>query len=191
MNKRFVRKLVFIPLVLLFGCFKPNVNAYDYSLYESYKGSLKGVEIYCWKDSDIWYSGILPGTNRIKFAEEVNYLQNNLPCPLGKMKEILSGYAKREIGLICITTKPVEILDYLITEENIDEYRYVCEQLGIGFPEGQFSYDGGDEIIGESRNLIITLNKVSKPAIYGCSSMIPDTFSLPVIETASDSSGRV
>lgn len=134
---KFLKKLVLIPLVFLFGCSESNYESYDYTLYESYKGNMKGVEVYCWNDSDVWYSGLLPGTNRIKYAEEVNYLQNNLPCPLKKMKEILNDYNKDEIGLICITTKPVETLDYLITEKNIDEYVYVCEQLGIDFPEGQ------------------------------------------------------
>lgn len=141
---KFLEKIVFIPLVFLFGCTESNYDSYDYALYKSYKGSMKGVEIYCWNDSDAWYSGLLPGTNRIKSAEEVNYLQNNLPCPLKTMKEILSDYNKDEIGLICITTKPVEVLDYLITEKNINEYHYVCEQLGIDFPQGQIYYDAED-----------------------------------------------
>lgn len=141
---KFLKKLVFIPLVFLFGCSGNNFNSYDYGLYESYKGNMKGVEIYCWKDSNVWYSGLLPGTNRIKFNGEVNYLQNNLPCPLKIMKKILSDYNEEEIGLLCITTKPVEVLDYLITEKNINEYRYVCEQLGISLPQGQICFETRD-----------------------------------------------
>ena len=148
MNMRFFRKIAFVPFAILFSCSKPNyADSYDYTLYESYKGNMKGIEVYCWKDSDIWYSGILPGTNRIKTTEEVNYLQTNLPCPLTRMREILSDYEIDEIGLICITTKPAECLNYLITTENIDEYQYVCEQLEIDFPQGQIYNDTQDNHI--------------------------------------------
>ena len=35
------------------------------------------------------YSGLLPGTNRLKTVDEVERLQDNLPCPINKMCEIL------------------------------------------------------------------------------------------------------
>lgn len=136
--KKFL-KLLFLPLILtsLCGC----GNNDDYSLYYSYKGNLKGIEVYCWDNGKAWYSGILMGTNRAKSIDEVQWLQDNLPCPLNKMRKILKYYSDEEVNsarIVVVSVPPLsKEFSGMITEENIDEYTYVCEQLDIQFPNGQ------------------------------------------------------
>lgn len=127
--------LMLLSITSLYSC--GNKVNYDYSIYYSYKGNLKGIEVYCWDDNNGWNSGILPGTNRVKTIDEVKWLQDNLPCPLSRMKEILNEYKTEGIGLICIVDVPPSALNYDVTEDNKDDYIYVCDQLGISFPSGQ------------------------------------------------------
>lgn len=121
----------------LFGCTSNEKEKYDYSLYSSYVGNMKGIEVYCWETDENWYSGVLPGTNRMKQIDEIVWIQDNLPCPLKTMKQILLDYPKNEIGLIVIVDVPPVSWDGRITEDNKESYAYVCEQLGIDFPDGQ------------------------------------------------------
>lgn len=122
--------------VLLFGIggIKENsdTHARDYSLYYSYKDNLKGIEVYCWKSDDEWFSGILAGTNRKKYLDEIRWIQENLPCPLNEMKKILESYDDDKIGVVCIVDNPVLDIDYAITADNKNEYVYVYDKLGIG-----------------------------------------------------------
>ena len=78
----FKKRILFFLLVLPFisSCSSTSISTgssskLDYSLYYSYKTNIKGIEIYCWENEDYWYSGILPGTNRFKSVEEVEWLQ--------------------------------------------------------------------------------------------------------------------
>lgn len=103
----------------------------DYSLYYSYRGNLKGIEVYCWKSDDAWFSGILSGTDRKKSLNEIRWLQENLPCPLNEMKKILESYDDDEIGVVCIVDNPALDIDYAITADNKNEYVYVYDTLGI------------------------------------------------------------
>lgn len=132
-------KLLFLSLILTSLCSCD--NNYDYSLYYSYKDNLKGIEVYCWDNGNAWYSGILMGTNRTKFIDEVQWLQDNLPCPLNKMRKILKDYSDEEVNnarIVVVSAPPLsKELNGMITEENIDEYTYVCEQLDIQFPNSQ------------------------------------------------------
>ncbi len=68
-----------------------------YSYFEDYDPShIAGlVEIYCWESLDGWEGGILTLTDRSKTPEEVEWMQDNLPCPLNIMKDILRSYPER------------------------------------------------------------------------------------------------
>ena len=108
----------------------------DYSLYYSYKTNMKGIEIYCWKNKDYWYSGILPGTNRFKNVEEVEWLQENLPCPLDEMAKILATYSKEAlkyapVRIVSIPPKELEITSNINEQNKINEYKYVYSKLGL------------------------------------------------------------
>ncbi len=114
-------------LTFLFSCKNNNDDLEKFSLYYSYKDSFKGIEIYCWEQEEKWYTGILPGTNRFKFPEEVSYLQDNLPCPIKTMKEILLTYSKKERkeAFVCIVSVPPR-------EEELyhgNEFEYFSEEL--------------------------------------------------------------
>ena len=85
---------ILLTAVCLSGCTPNEKETYDYSLYRSYVGNLKGIEVYCWEKDENWYSGIMPGINRSKRYEEVVWIQDNLPCPLKTMKQILLDYPK-------------------------------------------------------------------------------------------------
>ena len=56
--------LLLLNIVTLTSCKSNDLN--DYSLYYSYSGEGKGLEVYCRKKEASWYSGLLPGTNRLK-----------------------------------------------------------------------------------------------------------------------------
>jgi len=135
-----IAKLFFIgfTLISLCGC----GEKYDYSLYYSYKDSLKGIEIYCWQNNNDWASGILMGTDRAKAPEEVEWLQDNLPCPLNTMREILEDYPKEIIDFarVIVTSVPPQEheLGGWIDENNIYSYVYVYEQLNLEFPSGHY-----------------------------------------------------
>ena len=139
-----IAKLFFIgfALISLCGCEK----SYDYSIYYySYKYNQDGIEIYCWQNNKDWYSGILSVTDRAKAPEEVEELQENLPCPLITMGEILEDYPKEIIDCarVIVTSVPPQghELGGWIDENNIDSYVYVYEQLNLEFPSGHYELD--------------------------------------------------
>lgn len=134
--KKILKILSILSILASYGC--STEGTYDYSLYYSYRGNMKGIEVYCWNKKGSWYSGILLGTNMAKLPKDVIWLQENLPCPLNTMKDILATYPQGEIGLICIVDLPATKLIYRITDEKKGDYEYVCEQMGIPFPNGQF-----------------------------------------------------
>ncbi len=102
-------------------------------MYHSYIGNTKGIEVYCWNKENSWYSGLLGGTNRVKQASEIEWLQNNLPCPLTSMKTILEAYSERqrETAGVFIATKGEFGCDYELANEKIDTYRWLYTELGL------------------------------------------------------------
>lgn len=107
-------------------------NGVNYDLYRSYHDTAKGLEVYCWKYDDTWYSGILPGTNRFKNVEEVQWLQDNLPCPLNTMSDILDEYKENNesIGVFIVSVPPKEA-ELFHEPDNSDDYRWVIQQLKL------------------------------------------------------------
>lgn len=138
-----IAKLFFVgfAIISLCGC----GTSYDYSLYYSYEDSQKGIEIYCWQNNNDWASGILMGTDRAKAPEEVKELQDNLPCPLNTMREILEDYPKEIIDYarVIVTSVPPQRheLGGWIDENNIYSYVYVYEQLNLEFPSGHYEFE--------------------------------------------------
>ena len=65
-----------------------------YKEYYQYGDAMKGIEVYAWKDSSDWFCVLTGGTNMIKTTSEIKKLQNDLPCPINTMKEILKYYNK-------------------------------------------------------------------------------------------------
>lgn len=135
--KKIGTTILLLTAVCLSGCTPNEKETYDYSLYRSYVGNMKGIEVYCWEKDENWYSGLLPGTNRVKRYEEIVWLQDNLPCPLKTMKQILLDYPKSDIGRIIVVDVPPTGWNGRINDSNYESYVYVCEQLGIDFPYGQ------------------------------------------------------
>lgn len=122
-----------LAVIFLSDCYvkESGLSSSDYSLYYSYGGNMKGVEVYCWKSDGAWFSGLLSGTNRKASLDEIRWIQENLPCPLNEMKKILESYADDKIGAVLIVDNPVLDIDYAITADNKNEYVYVYDRLGI------------------------------------------------------------
>lgn len=124
--------LLLLNIVTLTSCKSNDLN--DYSLYYSYSGEGKGLEVYCWEKETSWYSGLLPGTNRLKTVDEVQWLQDNLPCPINKMCEILDTILEeneKEYCFVCIVSVPpkVEELNHVPNDNEI--LRWLREQLDL------------------------------------------------------------
>lgn len=124
--------LLLLNMVALSSC-KSNDNN-DYSLYYSYSGEGKGVEVYCWEKDDSWYSGLLPGTNRLKTPEEVQWLQDNLPCPINKMREILDTILEekeKEYSFVCIVSIPPKVEELNHESNDSETLQWLLEQLDL------------------------------------------------------------
>lgn len=126
------RFLLLLNIVTLTSCKSNDLN--DYSLYYSYIGEGKGLEVYCWKKEASRYSGLLPGTNRLKTVDEVERLQDNLPCPINKMCEILDTileeYEKKYCFVYIVSVPPkVEELNHAPNDS--ETLRCLREQLDL------------------------------------------------------------
>lgn len=66
----------------------------EYKEYYQYEDAMKGIEVYTWKESSDWFCVLTCGTNRLKTTYEIKKLQDDLPCPINTMKEILKYYNK-------------------------------------------------------------------------------------------------
>ena len=124
--------LLLLNIVTLTSCKSNDLN--DYSLYYSYSKEVKGLEVYCWKKEASWYSCLLPGTNRLKTVDEVQWLQDNLPCPINKMCEILDTILEeneKEYCFVCIVSVPpkAEELNHVPNDNGI--LRWLREQLDL------------------------------------------------------------
>ena len=126
--------LFVLTLPLFMTCCTPK-QEHDYTDYYD----LSSVEVYCWKENDIWYSGALEMTDRTKTPDEVKWLQDNLPCPLDTMKSILHTYSSqsREYAFVCIVSVPPNeeelTHDVQLIYNQINTYRWVYNQLGLTF----------------------------------------------------------
>ena len=103
-------------------------NKYNYELYYSYNDNMKGLEVYVFSIDGEYYTILMPGTNRLKTVEEITELQNSLPCPISKMKEILATYSiqdrsRVDIIIISYPVQESEIRNLDIDEEKERELR--------------------------------------------------------------------
>jgi hypothetical protein len=96
MNWKKVICLAAAALALL-GCSDINGSSMDSGdSYASAYLSLpmgKGLEVYCWRENEIWRSGLLSGTNRVKTTAEIDALPG---ISLAKMSEVLKTYPSEE-----------------------------------------------------------------------------------------------
>ena len=86
------------------------VLSLDYYNHLVSQGSyMKGLELYCYNYQDNYYSILMLGTNRLKYQDEIIYLQDNYFLDIESMKEIISLYPKQdEISLMLINYHPSE-----------------------------------------------------------------------------------
>lgn len=135
-----MRKRCLLTLFLLLTFFFPCGNsdtvfaAKDKETYEIYLNlsGFKGLELYCYKIEGAWYSSLMQGTNRLKSAEEINYLQENYPCPIRTMKAVLATYKDVKpygenmyVGIF--------IVSFLATEEEMENIHTPKNQENEGF----------------------------------------------------------
>lgn len=119
----------------------------DEKFQESYleQNSLKGIEVYVWEvENDGFNCVLMSGTNRIKTVDEIKKLQDELPCPITVMKEILKTYEDvNEITYVALVSNPVK-QEELNHEHDTDElksnekFQKVLASLGID--ESKYSY---------------------------------------------------
>ena len=124
--------LLLLNIVTLTSCKSNDLN--DYSLYYSYSGEGKGLEVYCREKEASWYSGLLPGTNRLKTVDEVQRLQDNLPCPINKMCEILDTILEeneKEYCFVCIVSVPPKVEELNHPSNDSETLRWLREQLDL------------------------------------------------------------
>ena len=144
MKKMFVIVLLMILGISLIGCnnvqndlSKDTLSYPEYEEYYKYKGAFKGVEIYCFEKDGKYYSILMPGTNRLKSVGEVKELQDNLPCPVEIMKEILATYSeddRKNVFVTIVSNPPTEAeLSHSVenTEENKKLLILMREKLGL------------------------------------------------------------
>lgn len=124
--------LLLLNIVTLTSCKSNDLN--DYSLYYSYSGEAKGLEVYCRKKEAFWYSGLLPGTNGLKTVDEVQWLQDNLPCPINKMCEILDTILEeneKEYCFVYIVSVPPKAEELNHPSNDSETLRWLREQLDL------------------------------------------------------------
>lgn len=118
-------------LSMLFMC---SCNNHKYDVYYN----LGTPEIYCWDDGG-WKCVALPNTSITKTSEEINQLQQTLPCSLNKMKQILKTYddSERDYAFVCVVSIPPKdeelTHDVQLIYDNIDTYEWLYDQLGLNF----------------------------------------------------------
>lgn len=85
---------------------------------------MKGLELYCYNYQDNYYSILMLGTNRLKYQDEIIYLQDNYFLDIESMKEIISLYPKQdEISLMLINYHPSDDeLSYCHQFDDSEEY---------------------------------------------------------------------
>lgn len=114
------------------GCTRNNYSPY-YNLSTG-----KGLEVYCWEISDgEWRCGALSGTNRVKWADEIAYLQYELPCPLNEMNKILKAYSGVSIVVFVVDymQDTSDTLVYKLSQDIPETYKFLYSELGLSVPE--------------------------------------------------------
>lgn len=102
-----------------------HVLSLDYYNHLVSQGSyMKGLELYCYNYQDNYYSILMLGTNRLKYQDEIIYLQDNYFLDIESMKEIISLYPKQdEISLMLINYHPSDDeLSYCHQLDDSEEY---------------------------------------------------------------------
>lgn len=113
------------------------VSKHDYSPYYNLSTG-KGLEVYCWEISDgEWRCGALSGTNRGKWADEIAYLQYELPCPLNEMNKILKAYSGVSIVVFVVDymQDTSDTLVYKLSQDIPETYKFLYSELGLSVPE--------------------------------------------------------
>lgn len=141
-------KKVFLGLILIIlvsSCEK----SLDYTRYYNAKG-IKGTEIYCWQDdTNNWQCGAYEGTDRLKTRKEIQFIQNELPCSLNTMKEILKTFnedERKDSAVLYINYLANEVntttLDftYYSAFEYADTYIFLYQQLDLNVPSFLYNY---------------------------------------------------
>lgn len=171
-KKKFINVLFMLGIVCLTGCNSIGVNMTkktdtenkvqvieEFNDYYQYKDSMKGIEIYVWYDNKIsnWNCVLTGGTNRLKSVDEIKKLQDELPCPIDTMKEIVKYYHEYfSLPYIAIVSNPptVDELSHSKTIEqmkNDNDFLDVLSKLGIskdlyfGDDKSNDSNDSSDE----------------------------------------------
>lgn len=98
---------------------------------------MKGLELYCWKADEKWFSGILGGTNRQKDVDEVKSLQDEYPCPVDTMADIIAYIDERVeqwvyLKIVSLPPTSDELNSSKPTYEGWEyDYAYLLEALGL------------------------------------------------------------
>ena len=139
-----MRKVIFIMLTL-FLCFalpacsneilfEPFDDAWQHYCNSTQIPAMKGLDLYVWKADSHFEFGILPGTNRLKTAEEVEGLKE-YPLNLEHTKEYLGKYDKETyVGIIPLdtifTAEEVESLKKEFNDLNMPNIMYIPDFKG-------------------------------------------------------------
>lgn len=130
--------------MLICGCFLPSLASCspDTSGFEKYyEVNGVGLEAYCWKEKNSWYTCLLPERAAAHHASDVIELQETLPCPLRTMREILKSYSdeyKKYTRVTIVSNPATEDEMYVFGDEcfkKYDTYSWLYEQLGLEMPE--------------------------------------------------------
>lgn len=150
-KRKIIGLLLFLVLVLSFTGVGIGYDLHlrnKYDLYYSYGKSddpshipFHGVEIYCWKSKNgQWESGILYTSSFYKTPEQIEWLQDNLPCPLRAMRSILRSFseAQRKNSVVFLVSNPPETAELthdpdLVLKEK-ETYCMLYRALGLPTP---------------------------------------------------------
>lgn len=91
------------------------------------EASMKGIEIYCWKEVGEWKCGGTVGTNRLKFDEEIRSLQ---VVTIPEMKRILEQKGLTDCFHVILIDLSGDEVVYLDVEENLMQIATLELQLG-------------------------------------------------------------
>lgn len=153
-KKRFINAVLLFGMFCLTGC---NINMNhknqvkiieEFKDYYQYTDSLKGIEIYAWRDNEVsdWNCVLTYGTNRLKTVDEIKKLQDELPCPIDTMKEIVKFYHDYfpcpDVTIVSNPPTQEELSRSTTIEQmkNDDDFLDVLSKLGIS----QDVYFGND-----------------------------------------------
>lgn len=131
-------------LILITLCFC-GCQKYDYTPYYHMvsKGG-GGPIIYAWQiDDGSWRCAAFHDLNRGISDEELAYFQNELPCPLKEMRNILKTYPDkaRENVLVRVVEKNQKTVDsnffyeYVSYKDIPEAYRFLYTELGLQIPD--------------------------------------------------------